>query len=173
MSSLVCLPCSPHADDLAPAGIPGRSPDANENAFYRGTNSNRVNFALAYVDAEDTLLAARDLRSGNDDAQSSDVCLVIECPILFEAVRPFLEALRNTDPLRLPFADYIRHADPPRNVVGVPAYAAEPRFRWDLSVLLRDEQDAEAGTLTMDATDSESVQNARTVLRAEGKLDPR
>lgn len=155
------MPCD-LANNAAPAGIPGKP--------QRAPDTKRIQFSLAYVNPEDSLLAAKDLRTGAQ-LNAGDIRILIECTVMFEAVRPFLEALQRADPMNLPFADYLRHANPPRNVVGLPAYSAEPGFKWDLSERLREEE--EATPIFMDPTSKDSVRVARERLVMEGKLDPR
>jgi hypothetical protein len=92
---------------------------------------------------------------------------------MYESVRPFLEALKKADPYKLPFANYIRHAAPSRVVVEVPAYAAEPGCKWDLSVSMRKEKGYDRGQVLMNATDAESVGAARRTLKEGSEVDPR
>jgi len=102
------------------------------------------------------------------DANLNDVRILVEAPVMYEAVRPFLEALK-VKPTSIPFSKYLvlregslssTPVDPPRN-------ATDPRFSWDLSSLL-----PEGHTLRVAARDAASIANAREVLRNESTLDP-
>ncbi len=99
------------------------------------------------------------------DTSPGETRLLIEAPVLYEAVRPFLEALQ-TDSTCVPFSEYlVSHNDPPS--ITPPRYATDPRFRWNLSPLLRDGQ-----KFQLDAKDPESILNARQILCEESTLDP-
>ena len=99
------------------------------------------------------------------DTSRGETRLLIEAPVVYEAVRPFLEALQ-TDSTCIPFSEYLVS---PNDVPSItpPCYAIAPRFRWNLSPLLRDGQD-----FHLDAKDSESISDARQILCEESTLDP-
>jgi hypothetical protein len=98
--------------------------------------------------------------------------LLIEAPVMFESIRPFLEALR-VEPENIPFRQYLVHhpAGHLKNViVEPPAYTRRPNFRYQLASLF----DTTAGVpdLKLVATDPISVTNARKVLKDKSRLDP-
>ena len=99
------------------------------------------------------------------DTSPGETRLLIEAPVVYEAVRPFLEALQ-TDSTCVPFSEYlVSHNEVPS--ITPPRYATAPDFRWNLSPLLRDDQD-----FRLDAKDSASISEARQILREESTLDP-
>jgi hypothetical protein len=99
------------------------------------------------------------------DTSPGETRLLIEAPVLYEAVRPFLEALQ-TDSTCIPFSEYlVSHSEVPS--ITPPSYATAPDFRWNLSPLLRDGQD-----FRLDAKDSASISDARQILCEESTLDP-
>lgn len=99
------------------------------------------------------------------DTRPGETRLLIEAPVLYEAVRPFLEALQS-DSTCIPFSEYlVSHNDVPN--ITPPHYATAPPFRWDLSPLLKDGQN-----FHLDAKDPVSVLEARQILCEESSLDP-
>jgi len=99
------------------------------------------------------------------DTSPGETRLLIEAPVLYEAVRPFLEALQ-VDSTSVPFSEYlVSRNDVPS--VTPPRFTTAPNFRWNLSALLRDEQD-----FHLDVKDPVSISNARQILREESTLDP-
>ena len=99
------------------------------------------------------------------DTSRSETRLLIEAPVVYEAVRPFLEALQ-TDSTCIPFSEYLVS---PNDVPSItpPCYATAPRFRWNLSPLLRGGQD-----FRLDAKDPTSISDARQILCEKSNLDP-
>ena len=94
--------------------------------------------------------------------------VLVEAPVMYEAVRPFLEALK-AEPTSIPFPKYLvlRETSLSGITVDPPRYAIDPRFSWDLSPLL-----PEGRNFRLDVKDAASVANAREVLRNESTLDP-
>lgn len=105
-------------------------------------------------------------------ARSSDIRVLLESPVLYEAVRPFLEAIQQIDPVTLPLAEYIRHGSLENRAIGLPEYARRPDFTWNLKTLLDPAQE-EVVECIMDPANPSSVEAARQVLHAHGKLDKR
>jgi hypothetical protein len=103
-----------------------------------------------------------------EDADLNETRVLVEAPVMYEAVRPFLEALK-AEPTSIPFSKYLglRESGLANITVGPPRYATKPSFSWDLSPLLQDGQN-----LRLDITDTASIANAREVLRNESALDP-
>jgi hypothetical protein len=128
-----------------------------------------IELGLAFVSSEECLRAADSLRHRDDSGKA--IRFLLESPVLYEAVRPFLEALQNTDPLRLPFTDYIKNGELDKKVINLPAYSTVPDFTWNLKVLLRDNEVVDE--CVMDPSSSLSIAAARQTLYDHGKLDPR
>jgi len=103
-----------------------------------------------------------------DGTELNDTCVLVEAPVMYEAVRPFLEALK-AEPTGIPFSKYLvlREGSLKDIPVDPPQYATAPRFSWDLSPLLLEGQN-----LQLDVKDAASIANARQVLRNESSLDP-
>ncbi|KAG8869904.1 hypothetical protein FRB97_000632 [Tulasnella sp. 331] len=95
---------------------------------------------------------------------------LVEAPIMFESIRPFLETLTNVNPSSIPFARYLAH---PENgtLEGVnlqlPTFASIPNYSMDLSGLFNQSTD-----LRLYPSDPGSVERARVMLKAESRLDP-
>jgi hypothetical protein len=98
--------------------------------------------------------------------------LLVEIPILYEASRPFLEALK-AEPTSIPFSRYLRQSEDgmlSQVTIGPPEYALKPRFTWDLSTLF----EPPLPGLKMRVDDRNSITTAQHYLRnREGSLlDP-
>ncbi|RXK38429.1 hypothetical protein M231_04338 [Tremella mesenterica] len=139
-------------------GVPASSVDHH--------GSSGIEFGLAFVDPADGFRAAEVLRRREESRSSTR--LLLESPVLYEAVRPFLQVLKTTDPLRLPLAEYIKHGDLKDKHIQLPAYSAIPGFKWDLSCMLKDGSEE---TCSMDPTSQVSIATAREILHEQGKLD--
>ena len=99
------------------------------------------------------------------------VKLLVEAPVLFEAIRPFLEALRR-EPETVPFSRYLPLRPPgfyTRLQINPPAYATTPGFRYNLSSLFLEQ--APDHNLYLSVSDPASVNSAREALREGSRLD--
>ena len=98
--------------------------------------------------------------------------LLIEAPVMYESIRPFLEALQR-EPTSFPFAQYLVHRQEDRDngqlvQVSPPRYTVtRPSFKWDLNCLF----DGDETSLQLDPSDPLSIQQSRSVLRASSRLD--
>jgi hypothetical protein len=103
-----------------------------------------------------------------DGASLNETRVLVEAPVMYEAVRPFLEALK-AEPTSIPFSKYLvlREGSLSSIPVDPPQYTIGPRFSWDLSPLL-----PEGRNFQLDVRDAASVTNARELLRNESTLDP-
>ena len=99
------------------------------------------------------------------DTSSGETRLLIEAPALYEAVRPFLVALQ-ADSTSIPFSEYlVSRSDVPS--IAPPRYATAPDFHWNLSPLLKHDQD-----FRLDVKDPASILDARRILCEGSTLDP-
>ncbi|KIM23243.1 hypothetical protein M408DRAFT_264970, partial [Serendipita vermifera MAFF 305830] len=98
--------------------------------------------------------------------------LMIEAPVMYESIRPFLQALQR-EPTSFPFAQYLVHQ--PTHYGGgqpmqvrLPRYTmAHPNFIWDIRCLFNN-----APALPpMDPQDPQSIEQARLELKASSRLD--
>ena len=126
-----------------------------------------LRLSLSFLDPKDGLRAAQ---RTSPQRQGRTQRSLLECPTMYEAVRPFLEGLQNADPTQYPMARYLRGENPSTDI-ALPEYTMAPNFKWDLSVLLKD--DASISKCEMSAANRLSVKDARLQLRSHGKLDPR
>ena len=130
----------------------------------------RLSIRVAFFDAELDLRAVEGM--GKADWDDGGVKLLVEATVLYESVRPFLDALR-VEPETVPFGKYLTHHPPEylsRVSVSLPAYARVPDFSFRLSSLFS--PDAGVGDLVFRASDPESIATARQLLRERSILDP-
>ena len=95
------------------------------------------------------------------DADLDKICILVGPPVMYKAVRLFLEALK-TEPTSIPFSKYLVlcGGDLADILVDPPQYSTAPRFLWDLSPLPPEGYD-----LRFDAEPAASIANARDVSR--------
>ena len=130
----------------------------------------RVSTSLTFFDAEaDDKVLERIHRS----SISGERILMLEAPVMFEAIRPFLEALR-TEPQLVPFSRYLVHLPSNQRIPAVdpPIYSMRPNFKFDLSSLLKKDSTAGPQTLQLVVTDPISIETARERLLEDSFLDP-
>jgi hypothetical protein len=129
----------------------------------------RVAVRVAFFDPQVEL---RILQSFKHSRRETGTRVLVEAPVMFEAIRPFLEALR-VEPETIPFGECLVHR-PPRYFesfqVEPPAYASVPGFSYKLSSLFP--PDAGVQDLRMSVTDPASIDQARQELRRASRLDP-
>lgn len=133
------------------------------------TDGDRVKIRVAFFDSDIKLRILSQLRT--ERSSSDDIKVLIESPVLFEAIRPFLEALK-TEPEIVPFSRYLvfQPCDYLRTcVIDPPKYARLPGFSFQLSSLFNGE--AEVDDLRMSVSDRSSVDRARAELRRASRLD--
>ena len=156
----------------APAGpsfLP-RNRDDRDEPNYRRSDQHTLHFGISFIESQHAFDAASALRKTQH--AEGEIKILVESPILWEAVRPFLEALQKIDPIRLSMVDYVRQAVPLKTDIGAPAYSLQPGFKWRLGTLLK-QPGAAIDAFTMDPRDEDSIKMARLRLAEEGKLDPR
>ncbi|KAF7315432.1 hypothetical protein MIND_00058100 [Mycena indigotica] len=136
----------------------------------RSGGDSRVTIRVAFFSPDIELRALNALK--NRDLAETGLKLLIEAPVMFEAIRPFLEALRR-EPESLPFAEYLvhRHNDffVSRSITP-PQYALVPGFKFELASLFPPE--AAVASLELDVSSRTSIMNAREQLRTASRLDP-
>ena len=135
------------------------------------SNPDYIELRIVFFDVEIELRILQELRN-KTHRPYPDIKLLVESPVMFEAIRPFLEALQ-TEPEDIPFPRYLAHRPAGQlSTIEVqpPEYARFPNFKYQLSSLF----DAEASVddLTLSVTDRDSVQHARNQLREKSRLDP-
>ena len=132
--------------------------------------ADRVDLRLSFFSPEVELRILQELRTPMKQRTSTK--LLIEATVMFESVRPFLEALR-VEPESVPFSRYLVHHPPEfyRTLqISPPAYARLPDFSFQLASLFPPESGVEDLKLT--PSDPVSILNAREVLKRSSRLDP-
>jgi hypothetical protein len=123
----------------------------------------------------DTKLELRILQELKDPHSSGEnIKLLVESPVMFEAIRPFLEALK-VEPELVPFSRYLVHRPPgffKTYTIDPPRYATMPTFEFDLSCLFPDNEEMGDRDLMLSVTDPRSVEYVRAELRRHSRLDP-
>lgn len=143
-------------------------PDRFEHSTAAG-NLPRIGFGISFIDPGQGLRAAQVLQKGEQTGQAGR--LIVESPVLYESVRPFLETLRGMHPFRMPMTKFLVHGDLQCLNNGIPSYARRENWKWDVSVLLT--ENADISHCSFDPKSPLSVQMARDTLYRYGKLDPR
>lgn len=128
----------------------------------------RVEIDIAFFDGEAEQRLLRLMQAGN--VIGEDTMLLVEAPVLFESIRPFLDAIQNREPSSVPLARYLVHPESgtlKQTVMSPPTYATMPGFELDIGCLWKDER-----KLQLRPSDEESVSAVREELKAESGLDP-
>lgn len=131
----------------------------------------RVSSRIIFFDPE---VEVRILNVLKHSFATKDEILLVEAPVMYEGIRPFLEGL-TTEPETIPFKEYLVHR--PQGYfnshdVKPPQYASLPRFKYQLECLF-DAGAREAGfELSMVVNDRNSVEIARDELKRGSRLDP-
>jgi hypothetical protein len=128
----------------------------------------RVTARVAFFDPQVELRILQTFKYADHDV---GIKVLVEAPVMFEAIRPFLEALR-VEPETIPFGGYLVH-HPPGFLnsfpIQPPAYASVPGFSYKLSSLFPPE--AGIQDLRMSVTDPTSIDHARQELQRASRLD--
>ncbi|KAF6760156.1 hypothetical protein DFP72DRAFT_1063222 [Ephemerocybe angulata] len=142
----------------------------SEVTEFVATNAESVIARIVFFDVSVQLRILQCLRK--DGPVSSGIKILVESPVMYEAIRPFLEAL-CVEPETLPFSTHLVHRPPgffEANHVLPPKYARMPGFEYQLSHLFPREKNVL--DMKLSPMDSESVSNAREALRRNSRLDP-
>ncbi|KAF5380591.1 hypothetical protein D9615_004617 [Tricholomella constricta] len=131
-------------------------------------DKDRVSARVVFFDPDVEL---RILHLLKDPASQRDgTAIMVEAPVMFEAIRPFLEALR-AEPESIPFGQYLVHRPPGyflNSGVRPPQYACIPGFAYQLAPLFPHEAGVE--DLKLYVNDADSVARVRRELR-RSRLD--
>ncbi|KZT10660.1 P-loop containing nucleoside triphosphate hydrolase protein [Laetiporus sulphureus 93-53] len=129
----------------------------------------RVRLRVAFFDPEVELRILQELKHPERERVGTRV--LVEATVMYESIRPFLEALR-VEPELVPFSQYLVHR-PPGFLkiadIAPPAYARIPDYTFQLSSLFPAE--AEVQDLKLSVTDPASISAARELLRTSSRLD--
>ncbi|BEJ11584.1 hypothetical protein CspHIS471_0200440 [Cutaneotrichosporon sp. HIS471] len=130
----------------------------------------RFSFGIHFIDDMVGMEAVRIFQQG--DHSHVQTRFLLESPVLYESVRPFLQTLQEVDDLRVPLQEYLVHSNLRGKKINMPRYMQDsPERVWDLSCLFKD--DNSDVTLCQFSPHNEvSVTNARETMYEHGKLDP-
>ncbi|KDN37126.1 hypothetical protein RSAG8_10335, partial [Rhizoctonia solani AG-8 WAC10335] len=132
-------------------------------------SKDRIALRVSFFDAEAELRIVQSLQNRRENG---GIKVLIEAPVFYEGIRPFLEALK-ADPERLPFSHYLVHQNETelqQTIIAAPLYSRIPGFSFELKDLFPDS--AGVQTLRMITTNRDSIANARTQLIRRSRLDP-
>jgi hypothetical protein len=125
---------------------------------------------LSFFDPEVELRILQELK--HKSSPVGDVKVLVEAPVMFESIRPFLEALR-VEPELVPFSQHLVHHRPHffRDFkISPPIAATTPGFHYQLSSLFPPE--AGVRDLRLSVSDPHSITLARDELKQASRLDP-
>jgi hypothetical protein len=129
----------------------------------------RIAVRVTFFDPQVELRILQSLKNSQHDTGTK---VLVEASVMFEAIRPFLEALR-VEPESIPFGGCLVHR-PPRFFesfsIVPPTYSLVPDFSYELSSLFPPK--AGIHDLRMSVTDPISIDHARQELRRASRLDP-
>ncbi|KAG6900492.1 hypothetical protein C0993_009802 [Termitomyces sp. T159_Od127] len=133
-------------------------------------NKDRTAARVVFFDPKIELHILNIIRDGH--LQHDSTAILVESSVMFETIRPFLDALKFAEPETIPFSRYLVHR--PLGYfrdVGVhsPRYTQNPGFAYQLAPLFSPE--AGVDDLKLHVNDRESVAFARHQLR-RSRLDP-
>ncbi|KAH7335665.1 hypothetical protein B0J17DRAFT_707621 [Rhizoctonia solani] len=129
----------------------------------------RVAIRVSFFDAKANIRIVQALQSRHE---SNDVRVLIEAPVFYEGIRPFLEALKR-EPELLPFSQYLSlqsKEELRKTVISPPLYSRTPGFFFELKDLFPKAAGVES--LQLITRDPDSIANARTQLIQASRLDP-
>ena len=144
---------------------------AKEIADSARQREDRVSSRIIFFDPEVEIRILNVLR--HSFIAEADEIVLVEAPVMYEAIRPFLEGL-TAEPETIPFKEYLVHR--PRGFfnthdVKPPRYTSFPRFKYRLECLF-DAGAKEAGfKLDLVVNDPNSVEIARNELKNGSRLD--
>lgn len=134
-------------------------------------SSEHVTLSVSFFEMEVEYMALYEvLESGARLASDwKDTNFLVEAPVMFESLRPFLETLQSREPTAIPFANYLAH--PPSGdltdlQIFPPAYAT-PNYTMKLDVLF-----VPPRRVSLRPHDLTSIENARAALKRDSVLDP-
>ena len=140
--------------------------DITESAIH---DSGRISIRVGFYDPAVEAIIIREFGQGHK-AGSHGIRLIIEATVMYEAIRPVLEAL-TVEPTSIPFSRYLT-ARPPGELASVlvepPIYAKKAGHRFQLASLCPNGP----SSLELSVTDPDSVRQAQEILEEKSRLDP-
>lgn len=142
--------------------ISSRNEDIAESAK---ATKDRIELRIAFFDPEVELFALNKRKITTDPAHYA---VLLDNNVMFESIRPFLQALKSAEPMSIPFADYIASEERLDDVVvPPPRYACRPGFMFDLSSLLP----PGSPRLLLNVKSQTSIRHTRRDLKQLSSLD--
>ncbi|KDQ16534.1 hypothetical protein BOTBODRAFT_107034 [Botryobasidium botryosum FD-172 SS1] len=132
-------------------------------------SQHRLRIRVVFFDSTADLRLFQALRQPQ---ANTGVRILLEAPVFYEGIRPFLEALKRDSAL-VPFPRYLAHSEKGSlNDISIdpPLYTTIPGKMLELKSLFPIESGV--NTLPFSTTDVESVLQARTELKRASRLDP-
>ncbi|KAG8683105.1 hypothetical protein FRC11_013964, partial [Ceratobasidium sp. 423] len=133
----------------------------------RPAGQDRVSIRVSFFDEQANIRIMKSLQSG----RNNDTCVLVEAPVFYEGIRPFLEGLKR-EPESLPFAKYLKLQSKDelnQMTINPPLYSRVPGFSFELKDLFPPKAGVESLRLT--TRDPNSVAKVRARL-ADSHLDP-
>lgn len=149
-------------------GTVASSPRDLAESAKKSTGKDRVSLRVSFFDPAAELRIVQSLQNRHENYGTR---VLIEAPVFYEGIRPFLEALKK-DPERLPFSQYLRHQskeDLSQAVIHPPLYSLTPGFTFELKDLFA--PTAGVQSLRLTTNDPRSVERTRAQL-TRSRLDP-
>ena len=144
---------------------------AKETAESAKQWEDRVSSRIIFFDPEVEVRILNVL--GHPFITDADEIMLVEAPVMYESIRPFLEGL-TAEPETIPFKEYLVHRPWGyfnTHDVKPPRYTTFPQFKYHLECLF-DAGAREPGfTLDMVVNDPNSVEMARNELKNGSRLD--
>jgi hypothetical protein len=135
-------------------------------------NQSRLALHIFFFDPALDLRALQMLRDPQAEPKAA-TRLLIEAPLMYESIRPFLQALKK-EPTSVPFRQYLVHPSErgglQNAVVDPPKYTLAPGFEFELACLFPPE--AAVQSLKLSIRNQESIDRARSELARASRLDP-
>ncbi|KAG6850946.1 hypothetical protein H0H93_005815 [Arthromyces matolae] len=132
-------------------------------------SKDRVSARVVFFDSEIEIRILNVIK--NRHLHNDKTVILVESPVMFEAIRPFLDTLQLVEPETIPFGQYLVHrpfGHFSTSVVLPPLYARAPGFAYQLAPLFSPE--AGIDDLKLYVNDPESIAHARHELR-RSRLD--
>ncbi|KAK4701638.1 hypothetical protein P7C70_g4592, partial [Phenoliferia sp. Uapishka_3] len=129
---------------------------------------------LAMFDGAVYLQAIQELAARHtSEINVHDQMVFFEVPgFILDTLRPFLQSLQTLEPETIPFAKYLAAVPGPTapSKIDPPLFSRRPGFKYNLSSLLRNNEQVES--LFLDVLDADSIADTRDILKTFSKLDP-
>jgi hypothetical protein len=155
------------------------SSTAKDLAMSCRESADRITISVSFFDTNAEIRMLRSLKSSSHGSKDmgGDSIFLIESPLLYESIRPFLQALCK-EPASVPFARYLTYPESPTgngSLKGLrihpPIYTTQPGFKWNLSMLMRKEFRGVGCELDVMDESKKSEEACRRVLKECSRLD--